>query len=90
MEALVATSRIYFPPEDETKPEERVVLHPETSAEAVVMDEEGRTLDEVLGPQIVVSSEKPEQRPCFWCKVTATRNVENGVVIGRDPIPDGE
>lgn len=77
MEMNVRDGRIYLPAEDEKKPHDRKVVHPETNSDQVIMtmdDSEtnkDRTLSEHLGPQIIIGANKPD-RACLWLKVTGT------------------
>lgn len=71
MKQVVEDGRIYLPPEDESKPNDRVAIHPETNAGQVLMGPNGMKLVDFVGPQTIVSSEKPD-RPCLWLRVTAT------------------
>ena len=74
MVEVIEGGRLYFPPEDENKPDERKVMHPETDAEQVFM-KNGRTLEEeVSSGKLIVSVEKPEQA-CLWGHIVGTRTV---------------
>lgn len=68
----VENGRLYLPAENPDKPNERTAMHPETNSDQVLMDENGKTLKEFLGPQTVFSETKPD-RPCLWAQITATR-----------------
>lgn len=53
----VIDGRIYFPPEEKTRPNERKVLHPETNADSVLCDNGDKTLSDYLpGIPIVTKS----------------------------------
>ncbi len=69
----VENARLHLPAEDPAKPNERVVLHPETNIEQVLVDAEGKTLKDFLGPQMVISSEKPAETGILWAQVKGTR-----------------
>lgn len=69
----VQNSRIYLPAEDPEAPHERVVMHPETNSTQVLMGANGMRLNEFLGPQIIISSEKPARTGVLWGAITATR-----------------
>lgn len=72
----VENGRLYLPAENETKPNERTALHPETNSEQVLMDDDGTNLKEYLGAQVIVSpSTKKPDRPCLWAKVVSTRDI---------------
>lgn len=47
MIAEVGTGRMFFPPDDETKPEKRDILHPETDVKAV-LQEDGSPIAELM------------------------------------------
>lgn len=68
----IENGRIYLPAENKDKPNERKVMHPETSADQVIMDAAGTKLSDHLGPQIVVAEQNPG-KACLWAQVTATR-----------------
>lgn len=68
----VENSRLYLPAENADKPNDRKAIHPETNADQVIMNTDGDTLSEFLGPQTILSSEQP-QRACIWAQITATR-----------------
>lgn len=68
----VENGRIYLPAENPDKPNERTAMHPETNADQVIMNADGQTLNEFLGPQMIVSEDKPS-RTCIWGQITATR-----------------
>lgn len=68
----VENGRIYLPAENPDKPNERAAMHPETNADQVLMDANGQTLNEFLGPQMFVSESNPN-RECIWAQITATR-----------------
>ena len=72
MDGSVENGRLYLPAEDESKPSERIALHPETNSSQVLMTNNGLPLDDYLGEQIVISSNDPKKR-CLWMQVTATR-----------------
>lgn len=61
MLAEVGTGRMFFPPEDKNKPEERDVLHPETDTRAVLMPD-GSSLEGVVGNIPVFSYSEAETR----------------------------
>ena len=44
----VIDGRIYFPPEEKAKPNERKVLHPETNSDSVLCDNGEKTLTDYL------------------------------------------
>lgn len=68
----IENGRIYLPAENKDKPNERKVMHPETSADQVLMDADGETLKEFLGPQTVIAEQQPT-KACLWAQITATR-----------------
>lgn len=68
----IENGRIYLPAENEEKPNERKVMHPETSSDQVLMGADGETLKEFLGPQTKISEQKPA-KACLWAQITATR-----------------
>lgn len=68
----IENGRIYLPAEDPEKPNERKVMHPETSTDQVIADADGTTLTEHLGPQVRIAEQKPT-KSCVWAQVTATR-----------------
>ncbi len=71
----VKGGRLYFPPEDENKPDDRKVMHPETDAAQVVMGN-GKTLEETMkSGRLIVSDEQPTD-PCIWGKPGETFTVE--------------
>lgn len=75
MLANVIDGRMYLPPEDESKPNERTIMHPETNDNQVIVEGTGMYLKDFLGHQIRLSQQKPEEpRPILWLKVTGTRN----------------
>lgn len=69
----VQNVRMYLPAEDPEKPNERATMHPETNSTQVLMSADGTNLDDFLGPQMIVSSDKPERAGIIWAAVTATR-----------------
>lgn len=70
----VKGGRLYFPPEDENKPDDRKVMHPETDAAQVVMGN-GKTLEETMkSGRLIVSDEQPTD-PCIWGKPGETFTV---------------
>lgn len=73
MVSVVENSRLYMPPEDPSKPEERSILHPETNIDQVLTDAEGTTLREFLGEQVVISSDPPKDTGKLWLRITGTR-----------------
>lgn len=73
MIGTVQNVRMYLPAEDEEKPNERNTMHPETNSTQVLMNAEGINLDEFLGPQIIISSDKPQRTGVLWGEITATR-----------------
>jgi hypothetical protein len=78
MTEVVEGGRLYFPPEDKNKPDERKVMHPETDTDNVLLSD-GTTLTQALGGgsnSIVVSDEKPETA-CLWAKVGSTITVDD-------------
>lgn len=60
--ADVLTGRIYFPPDDKVKPDERAVLHPETNASSVLCEDGTKTLEEVLDDLPVVTRSSEETK----------------------------
>lgn len=71
----VKGGRLYFPPEDENKPDDRKVMHPETDSAQVVMGN-GKTLEETMkSGRLIVSDEQPTD-PCIWGKPGETFTVE--------------
>lgn len=71
----VQNTRLYLPAEDPEAPNERIAVHPETNSSQVLMSADGMRLEKFLGPQIVISAEKPERNNMLWGKITATRIV---------------
>ncbi len=71
---VVEGGRLYFPPEDENKPDDRKVMHPETDAGQVLMANGNRLEDEMKTGKLIMSSEKPEQA-CLWGHIVGTRTV---------------
>lgn len=69
--AKVVDGRIYLPAEDGENAADRKVLHPETNAANVLVGDGSKTLEDVLGEQIVVSSEKPTNAG-LWLNITET------------------
>lgn len=69
--AKVVDGRIYLPAEDGENASDRKVLHPETNAANVLVGDGSKTLEDVLGEQIVVSSEKPTNAG-LWLNITET------------------
>ena len=69
----VQNYRMYLPAEDPDKPNERAIAHPETNASQVLMDAGGTRLTDFLGPQVVISSDKPERPNTLWAAITSTR-----------------
>ena len=69
----VQNSRIYLPAEDPEAPHERTAIHPETNSTQVIMNAEGMRLNEFLGPQMIISAEKPTRTGILWAKITSTR-----------------
>lgn len=52
----VVDGRIYFPPEEKSKPTERKVLHPETNSDNVLCDNGEKTLTDYLGSVPVITN----------------------------------
>ena len=69
----VENARLHLPAEDPAKPNERIVLHPETNIEQVLVDATGKNLKELLGPQTVISAEKPKEAGVLWAQIKSTR-----------------
>lgn len=67
--AKVVDGRIYLPAEDGESAENRKVLHPETNDANVLVGNGTKTLRDVLGEQIVISSEKPVNAG-LWLNIT--------------------
>ena len=68
MVETVEGGRLYYPPEDENKPDERKVMHPETDSGQVIM-QSGRTLEEEIARgRFIVSRENPNE-PCLWASI---------------------
>ena len=75
MYEVVKGGRLYFPPEDPNKPDDRDVMHPETDSSQVVMGN-GKTLEETMkSGRLIVSDEQPTD-PCIWGKPGETFTVE--------------
>lgn len=78
--ANVTQGRIYAPPTDESNPNDRDVIYPETCIESVVTRTDGTTLKDDIGPKVIITSgnipdtEKPSvtDRPVFWINPTGT------------------
>lgn len=68
----VENGRIYLPAENPEKPNERTAMHPETNGDQVIMNADGQTLNEFVGPQIIIAEDKPP-RSCIWGQITGTR-----------------
>ena len=68
----VENGRSYLPAENPDKPNERTAMHPETNADQVIMNADGETLNEFLGPQTILAETQPN-RSCIWAQITATR-----------------
>ena len=73
--------QMFLPPEDETKPNERELFHPETNIDQVLVNGDGETLRDLLGPQTVVSDTNPG-KPGVWFQITARRNVDSNGQVG--------
>lgn len=58
--ADVVTGRLFFPPDDKVKPDQRAVLHPETNDGSVLCEDGTKTLREVLGDLPVVTESEAE------------------------------
>lgn len=69
---VVEGGRLYFPPEDENKPDERKVMHPETDAGQVLMANGNNLEDEMKSGRLIVGVEKPSQ-PCMWAHIVSQR-----------------
>ena len=75
MYEVVKGGRLYFPPEDPNKPDDRDVMHPETDAAQVVMGN-GITLEETMkNGRLIVSDDQPTDS-CIWGKPGETFTVE--------------
>lgn len=70
MEMKVEDGRIYYPPDDPNRPNERKVCHPETNSDQVLFPD-GRTLTEVGSSPIVISETKPVGS-ALWGKIRKT------------------
>ena len=76
MQATIIDGRMYLPPTDESKPNERDIMHPETNDGQILMTDTGIYLKDFLGMQIRLSQTEPkETRPVLWLKVTGSRTI---------------
>lgn len=73
MIANVENGRLYLPAADPSKPNERTAMHPETNIEQVIVDASGTKLNEYLGPQMILSSDKPTVTNVLWLQITSTK-----------------
>ena len=67
MNEVVEGGRLYFPPENENKPDDRKVMHPETDAQQVIMGN-GQTLENVMKSGRMIVSETQPTEPCIWAE----------------------
>ena len=65
----IVDGRIYLPLEDGETSSDRKVLHPETNAANVLVGDGTKTLEQVLGQQIVISEEQPSNAG-LWFNIT--------------------
>lgn len=74
MLTTVEYGRLYAPPEDPTKPNDRKVVHLETSLDMIRANAEGGSMKELMGMQMYVSQQcPPGVQNAVWLEITGTR-----------------
>jgi hypothetical protein len=76
MVVTVESGRIYLPAEDPNKPNDRIVVHPETNVDQIIVDQKGTHLRDYIGKQTFISQTQPERTNVFWNEITQTRMPE--------------
>ena len=75
MQQNVYDGRLYYPPEDPSKPYERDVMHPETNINKVIVPGTGMYMGEYMGLPVILSEQIPDRPGAFiWAQITGTRN----------------